>query len=273
MRFIWAILLAIVPAVVVCQQVPRPPEPSLSSSDKTVYDLGKDITAPQLIPELAPFTQDKDCEGSYQGKATLNMGVDAAGKLSYFYLTDATGSDLDKLALIVVEGDRFNPATRNGSPVAIRQSVEVSVEACTEYSVDSSGNKATSIRLKAQPTQKFGHFREAHYKNVSNAGQLYHGVSAPIPFLTPSAVLTDEALRKKVNAICLVSLVVDEHGMPQNPEVVKPIGYGLDESALRAIQSYRFVPAIRNGQPAPIKLSIEVTFKTLSPSHIADHRQ
>jgi TonB family protein len=273
MRFNWAVLLAILPAAAVCQQAPRLPEQSRSSSDAVVYDLGPEITAPQLTPELAPFISDKDCEGSYHGKTTLNMGVDAAGMPSYFYLTDATGDDLDKLALIIIKGDRFNPATRNGSPVAIRQSVELSIEGCIEYSVDNSGNRASSLRLKTQPTQTFGHFREPHYKNFSNAGQLYHGVSAPIPFLTPSAVLTDEALRKKVNEICLVSLVVNEHGMPQNPKVVKPIGYGLDESALRAIQSYRFVPAVRDGKPISVQMSIEVAFRTLSPSHTADHRQ
>ena len=50
------------------------------------------------------------------------------------------------------------------------------------------------------------------------------------------------------------------------------IGYGLDESAIRAAQSERFVPAMRKGKPIAIKMSLKVHFRIISPSHLADHR-
>jgi protein TonB len=42
--------------------------------------------------------------------------------------------------------------------------------------------------------------------------------------------------------------------------VVKPLGYGLSEKALDAASQYRFKPAMKNGQPVPVRIDVEVNF-------------
>ena len=44
-------------------------------------------------------------------------------------------------------------------------------------------------------------------------------------------------------------------------KVVKGLGYGLDEAALKALQGLRFAPALRNGLPVTAIAEIEVTFR------------
>ncbi len=75
-----------------------------------------------------------------------------------------------------------------------------------------------------------------------------HGVSAPVPIKTPQAKYTREARKKKIQGPCLVMIIVDTQGVPQNAKVTRPIGYGLDEAAMDAVKQYRFKPAMKDGR-------------------------
>jgi len=87
------------------------------------------------------------------------------------------------------------------------------------------------------------------------------GVSAPVPVVWPEAEFSDEARRAKYQGVCLVSLIVDTQGNPQNPRVVRPLGMGLDEKALEAVRKYKFKPAMKEGKPVPVQITIEVNFR------------
>jgi TonB family protein len=87
------------------------------------------------------------------------------------------------------------------------------------------------------------------------------GVSAPIPIVTPEAEFSDEARRAKYQGICVISLIIDAQGNPQNPRVVQALGMGLDEKALAAVLKYRFHPAMKSGRPVPVRISVAVNFR------------
>ena len=87
------------------------------------------------------------------------------------------------------------------------------------------------------------------------------GVSAPVPVVWPEAEFSDEARRAKYQGVCLVSLIVDAHGDPVSPRVVRPLGMGLDEKALEAVRKYKFKPAMKEGKPVPVQITIEVNFR------------
>ncbi len=87
------------------------------------------------------------------------------------------------------------------------------------------------------------------------------GVTNPIPLLTPEAEFSDEARRQKFQGVCMISLIVDAHGYPQNPRVVQPLGMGLDEKALAAVKLYRFKPALKDGKPVNARIWVAVNFR------------
>lgn len=88
------------------------------------------------------------------------------------------------------------------------------------------------------------------------------GVSAPVPIFTPEAEFSDEARRAKYQGVCLISLIVDAQGNPQNPRVVRALGMGLDEKALEAVKKYKFKPAMKEGRtPVPVMITVEVNFR------------
>ena len=87
------------------------------------------------------------------------------------------------------------------------------------------------------------------------------GVSNPVPLVTPEAEFSDEARREKYQGICMISIIVDARGYPQNPRVLRSLGMGLDEKALEAVQKYRFKPAMKDGKPVASMISVEVNFR------------
>jgi TonB family protein len=96
-------------------------------------------------------------------------------------------------------------------------------------------------------------------------GGLYRvggGVSAPVALNNVEAEFSDEARRAKYQGVCLISLIVDAQGNPQNPRVIRTLGMGLDEKALEAVRKYKFRPAMKDGKtPVPVMISVEVNFR------------
>lgn len=96
-------------------------------------------------------------------------------------------------------------------------------------------------------------------------GGVYHvggGISAPVPLNSVEAEFSDEARRAKYQGVCLIQMIVDAHGMPQDPRVVRPLGMGLDQKALEAVRKYRFKPAMKDGKtPVPVMITVEVNFR------------
>jgi len=86
------------------------------------------------------------------------------------------------------------------------------------------------------------------------------GVIAPRPIFMPEAEFSDEARRQKYQGLCVVALLVDAHGNPQNVHVIRTLGMGLDEQALKAVRRYRFKPGTKDGKPVPVMISVAVDF-------------
>jgi periplasmic protein TonB len=86
------------------------------------------------------------------------------------------------------------------------------------------------------------------------------GVSDPQLISSVDPEFSDEARRAKYQGICLVALVVDASGHPQNVHVVRPLGMGLDEKAIEAVKQYKFKPAFYQGHPVAVEIQVEVNF-------------
>jgi len=87
------------------------------------------------------------------------------------------------------------------------------------------------------------------------------GISAPQPVSTPDPDYTEEARRAKRQGTCTLWLIVDSSGHPRDIRVVHGLGFGLDAKAMEAVQQWRFDPALKDGKPVSVQISIEVEFK------------
>src|SRR5579863_28799 len=87
------------------------------------------------------------------------------------------------------------------------------------------------------------------------------GISAPQAISTPDPEYTEEARNAKTQGTCILWMIVDDQGHPRDIRVVRGIGMGLDAKAIEAVKQWRFQPALKDGHPVNVQISVEVGFK------------
>ncbi|MDQ1388156.1 MAG: periplasmic protein TonB [Acidobacteriaceae bacterium] len=87
------------------------------------------------------------------------------------------------------------------------------------------------------------------------------GISAPQALSTPDPEYTEEARNAKTQGTCILWLIVDDQGRPRDIRVVRGLGFGLDTKAIEAVKQWRFQPALKDGRPVNVQISVEVGFR------------
>ena len=90
-------------------------------------------------------------------------------------------------------------------------------------------------------------------KDVS-APVLIHSVDAEFP-------RSGQPIKAPFSAIVLVRLIVDKDGMPQDVHISRSYNPDFDREAIDAVKQYRFKPAMREGAPVAVVVTIEANFK------------
>lgn len=71
----------------------------------------------------------------------------------------------------------------------------------------------------------------------------------------------DIAKKAGVEGRVIVQFVVDEAGNVTDPVVVRGIGGGCDQEAVRAVSQAKFTPGEQRGKPVKVKMSLPITFR------------
>ncbi|MHB1702057.1 MAG: energy transducer TonB [Acidobacteriaceae bacterium] len=86
------------------------------------------------------------------------------------------------------------------------------------------------------------------------------GVLAPKLLSGPDPKYNDYARKRRIEGVSVLQLVIDAKGNPQQVSIKQPLGFGLDEEAVKSVLQYRFAPAMLEGASVPVEISIEVNF-------------
>jgi TonB family protein len=85
-------------------------------------------------------------------------------------------------------------------------------------------------------------------------------VTAPKAVFDPNPEYSEEARSAHVQGTCELRLVVGSDGSPRDIRILRPLGSGLDENAVRAVRTWKFEPARRDGNPVASEVAIELSF-------------
>jgi protein TonB len=87
------------------------------------------------------------------------------------------------------------------------------------------------------------------------------GISAPQALSTPDPEYTEQARNAKTQGTCVLWLIVDDQGHPRDIRIVRGLGFGLDAKAIEAVKQWKFEPAMKDGHPVNVQISVEVGFR------------
>jgi TonB family protein len=77
----------------------------------------------------------------------------------------------------------------------------------------------------------------------------------------PTPAYTDEARKLRVEGEVLLQVVFEASGKVHVLRVVRGLGHGLDENAIRAAEQIHFKPALKAGQPTDFTATLHIVFQ------------
>lgn len=252
-----------------------------ASAPLVIHYSGADVTEPELLPFSNSITPPQRCK-KYDGTATVLVVVDRQGSPRDFYFIHPTGTDLDRLALKIVGIDRLKPGTAQGAPAAVAVADEIKLHACIEEQKDQNGRKTYGLTLRSMPEQSLStqsgplvsplpRQTSAPHRNPEPVppGTYRVGgpVSAPWALNMVEARYSGKGRREGISGVCIITLIVDKHGMPEGLKLKSGLEPTMDENAMEAVRQYRFVPAMLNGEPVPVAITVEVNFRLYTGFH------
>src|SRR5215472_9014568 len=90
-----------------------------------VYRVGGGVSAPKAIFAPDPKYSKEALKAKYEGKCTVTLIVGSDGKPHDVHVVRSLGLGLDEKAIEAVKQWRFEPAQKDGKPVAVAIEIEV----------------------------------------------------------------------------------------------------------------------------------------------------
>ena len=72
---------------------------------------------------------------------------------------------------------------------------------------------------------------------------------------------TEEAKQREIGGTARCGIVVSNTGAVDSVWLLRPIGSGLDENAMKAVAQYKLDPALLDGKPVSVAVKVDVNFQ------------
>jgi TonB family protein len=98
---------------------------------------------------------------------------------------------------------------------------------------------------------------------ISSTGERIYpiaGLTAPKATFQPEPEFNDEARKAHYQGVVLMNIVIGSDGAVHDVVLVRPLGMGLDEMAVKGVKTWRFKPAAKNGEPVAVQVLVEMNF-------------
>jgi len=111
--------------------------------------------------------------------------------------------------------------------------------------------------LPADNTEKSGQRGEDFFIVVEQMPELIGGLASVQEKIVYPAMARKAGIEGRV----IVQFIVNKKGEIENPAVIRSIGGGCDEEALRVVEQLKFRPGRQRGEPVRVQFSLPFVFK------------
>lgn len=197
-----------------------------AQAQEPVYKPGNGVTDPVLVREVKPNYTDDARQRKVEGVVELSAVILKDGTVGETHITRSLDSDLDKEAEKAAKQWRFRPATKDGGPVNVQVSIEL------------------TFNLHHGPIYR------------ADSG----GVTLPKAIKTVNPRYDDSALRERIQGNVELEGVVEPDGTVSGIRVTKSLDERLDRQAMKAFAEWLFTPGQKDGVAVRVQVHVEMTF-------------
>jgi len=145
----------------------------------------------------------------------------------------------------VIKGDKAHQITGDAAENGV---VQISIVNPEQAMKDLRDTDAASTRFTGE---------KDFYMKVENPPKLIGG----LPSIQKHITYPEEARKQGIEGRVMVSFIVNEQGRVENAKVVRGIGGGCDEEAVRVVKKAEFEPGYQDGEPVRVKFMLPIHFK------------
>lgn len=156
-----------------------------------------------------------------------------------------------------------NMATDNTATMNSDTSGNAAMQKQTTGAKAKKGKVSTVMMTSTNKSAPMNVDKQGYYSNVEVLPAYPGGQNALDNFVLKNLEYPEEAVENNIEAIVTVNFAVDETGRVSNAKIVgKPVGYGLEEAVLKAVNTMpTWTPGVIKGKNVKTYYTLPVNFK------------
>ncbi|PSL07500.1 M56 family metallopeptidase [Cecembia rubra] len=205
----------------------------------------------------------KELELGLGGILEVEFVINETGEISQPVIKTSFGAGLDEKVLKAFEGisDIWLPAKKNGKPVAMINSISFAFYPEKPVAKTEAHEFFRSNAQRNQLQPKFYDDQEV-FDVVENSPEFRGGFEAWNNYIRNNLSYPESARLNGIEGTVYLVFVINKDGKVENPEILRGVGFGLDQEALRVVsESPDWIPGYQKGQAVNVRMRLPVRFK------------
>ena len=190
------------------------------------------------------------------GRVFVGFVIEKDGSVSNVKVVRGIGGGCDEeAARVIKEMPKWKPGMHKGKPVRVNYMMPIF------FKLDD-GQPAKSVKKEKASNPDMTPDKNGVYQIVEEMPEFPGGVEALMDYVAKNVVYPQEAMDKEISGRVFVSFVIEKDGSVNEVKVMKGIGGGCDDEAVRVIKAMpKWKPGKQEGKPVRVSYMMPITFK------------
>ena len=191
-----------------------------------------------------------------QGRVFVSFVIEKDGSVNEVKVMRGIGGGCDEEAVRVIIGmSKWKPGKQDGKPVRVSYMMPINFK-LSDGQPTKPAQKADANKPDMTPD------KNGVYQIVEEMPQYPGGENALMDYVSKNVVYPSEAQEKGISGRVFVGFIVEKDGSVSNVEVLRGIGGGCDEEAVRVISGLpKWKPGKQEGKPVRVSYQMPINFK------------
>ena len=190
------------------------------------------------------------------GRVFVSFVIEKDGNVSNVKVLRGIGGGCDEESVRVIKGmPKWKPGMQKGKPVRVNYQIPI-------YFKLSDGQPAKPAQKADANKPDMKPDKNGVYQIVEEMPQFPSGETKMMEYIAKNINYPQEARDKGIEGRVFIGMVIEKDGSVSNVRVLRGIGGGCDEEAVRVISSMpKWKPGKVGGEPVPVSYMLPVNFK------------
>ncbi len=190
------------------------------------------------------------------GRVFVSFVIEKDGSVNEVKVMRGIGGGCDEEAVRVIKGmPKWKPGIQKGKPVRVSYMMPLNFKLS-----DDQPTKPAQQTDANKPNMKPD--KNGVYQICEQMPEFPGGVEALMDFVAKNVVYPQEAMDKEISGRVYVSFVIEKDGSVNEVKVMKGIGGGCDDEAVRVIKAMpKWKPGKQDGKPVRVSYMMPIVFK------------